>query len=79
MICNPEGRVIEIQLYDNGLDGPVPESIGNLQELKTLYLSFNKISGRIPSSLGASTPYLENVWLKANRLEGEIPATFSSF
>lgn len=75
VICNSEGSVIEIQLYDNGLDGPLPESIGNLQNLKTLYLSFNRISGAIPSTLGASTPYLENVWLKANRLEGEIPAT----
>lgn len=75
VICNEDGHVIELQLYDNGLEGPLPESLCQLKQLKTLYLSFNKISGEIPASLGASTPQLENVWLKANRLEGEIPAT----
>lgn len=43
VICDEENRVIEIQLYDNGLEGPLPESIGNLEKLKTLYLSFNNI------------------------------------
>lgn len=75
VLSDSDGHVIEIQLYDNGLEGPLPESIGDLHALKTLYLSFNKISGNIPSTLGVSTPSLENVWLKANRLEGEIPAT----
>jgi Leucine-rich repeat (LRR) protein len=71
--CDENGHPIEIQLYDNGLEGPLPESICKLSELRTLYLSFNKINGRLPSFHDCHK--LENIWLKANQLEGGIPQT----
>ena len=34
-------RVIEMNLYNNNLTGKIPESIGNLDGLKNLYLNSN--------------------------------------
>lgn len=43
VICDKNGHVTELQLYDNGLEGSLPDTLCNLTELKTLYLSFNHI------------------------------------
>ena len=34
VICDENQQVIEIQLFDNGLSGYLPESLGNLKKLK---------------------------------------------
>jgi len=44
--------VTEINLNVNNLNGSIPSSIGNLVNLKNLYLSLNQLSGSIPSSIG---------------------------
>ena len=70
VLCNDHGQVEEIQLYDNELNGPLPQTLCDLAELKTLYLSFNGISGSLATSLGECSK-LENLWLKANKLQGK--------
>ena len=67
-----EGRVTEIYLIGNGLDGEIPAELGNLTELEGLYLARNELSGSIPSELG-SLSSLNTLMLFNNELTGTIP------
>lgn len=46
------GRVVRLDLQDNGLEGQLPESIGNLTQLKYINVKQNYLSGELPSSIG---------------------------
>ena len=70
---DPAGRVTELELYDNGLTGPVPPALGNLASLRSLDLSFNALTGPIPGELG-SLVNLEWLNLVGNDLTGPIPS-----
>ncbi|XP_052177871.1 probable leucine-rich repeat receptor-like serine/threonine-protein kinase At3g14840 [Diospyros lotus] len=55
------------------LIGPLPEYLGGMENLKSLDLSFNKLSGGIPSSfvhLATGTHY---IYLTGNLLSGPVP------
>ena len=67
------GRVVELDLSENGLSGTMPPELGNLTELEWLYLHSNQLSGVIPSELGRLTN-LELLSLGDNRLRGVIPS-----
>jgi hypothetical protein len=51
-------HVTSIDLGSNNLNGNVPPEIGNLTNLKELYLDYNQLSGGIPSTL----PNLTNLY-----------------
>jgi Leucine-rich repeat (LRR) protein len=55
------------------LSGPIPESFGELKNLKELNLSSNNLKGIIPSSIG-NLSKLEALGLFENMLEGQIPS-----
>ena len=70
---NGEGRVISLELPENGLVGHLPPELGDLAELEGLGLDDNVLTGAIPPELGS----LSNLrWLSVveNKLEGRIPA-----
>ena len=46
------GRVIGLSLTGNGLAGRLPPELGDLTELRWLYLGANRLVGAIPSELG---------------------------
>ena len=72
--CNDaRDSVIELNLSGNNLFGSLPAELGNLVNLKILYLSFNKLSGPIPAELG-NLLFLEKLFLYDNQLSGAIPA-----
>ena len=66
------GRVTRLKLRDNGLSGPIPPELGDLDLLKNLDLSRNRLSGPIPPELGNSKGLIE-LDLDRNRLTGSIP------
>ncbi|MBC6476608.1 MAG: cadherin-like domain-containing protein [Hormoscilla sp. GM7CHS1pb] len=66
------GRVTEIALDDNDLSGPLPDSLGNLSNLKFLDMSYNDLTGTIPDSLG-NLSNLKTLDLDRNDLSGSIP------
>ena len=77
------GRVVELDLsgrFDSdlrewirhGLNGEIPPELGNLANLRTLYLYGNNLSGSIPSELG-NLANLSYLFLGYNDLAGSIP------
>ena len=70
---NSLGRVNDLELSWNRLNGTIPAEIGNLTFLSSLYLYVNQLSGSIPPELGnlSNLIYLE---LNSNRLSGQIPS-----
>ena len=68
-----DGRVTGLSLGDNQLSGPIPPELGNLANLRTLFLDGNQLSGSIPSELG-NLANLAELWLDGNQLSGSIPA-----
>ncbi len=71
-----EGRVTELSLPNQNLDGILPIGIGNLSALKTLDLSFNSLTGTIPASLNNLTSMTK--WrLAGNSLSGCVPYNFA--
>ncbi|MCY4529219.1 MAG: leucine-rich repeat domain-containing protein [Chloroflexi bacterium] len=70
------GRVDEVSLANNALDGVVPARMGSLSALTTLDLSSNSLTGGIPSSLGNLTN-LESLELSSNSLSGQIPESLN--
>ena len=66
------GSVSSISLRENNLSGVLPEEIGDLTRLKTLYLDYNHIAGSIPFSL-CELENLEDLHLEYNSLIGSIP------
>ncbi|TXG66672.1 hypothetical protein EZV62_007947 [Acer yangbiense] len=52
--------------------GKLPEYLGQMTTLKTLDLSFNKLSGEIPSSFSGLID-VDNIYLTGNLLTGSVP------
>ncbi|OMO92248.1 hypothetical protein CCACVL1_06900 [Corchorus capsularis] len=61
-----------LNLFDNRLEGTLPESITQSKELYELKLFNNKLSGPLPSQLGLNSP-LRSLDLSYNQFSGEIP------
>ncbi|KAK1353942.1 putative LRR receptor-like serine/threonine-protein kinase [Heracleum sosnowskyi] len=60
------------------INGPIPEHIAALSQLKTLDLSFNRLTGEIPDSLALLNDlHLQYLYLNHNSLTGEIPSWIS--
>ncbi|MDH3246541.1 MAG: hypothetical protein OEM26_18115, partial [Saprospiraceae bacterium] len=70
--CDGNGRVIDINLNNNGLTGTLPPDIGLLTELREVDLVNNTVSGSIPLEIGNLT-LLNRLDLSRNGFSGLIP------
>jgi Leucine-rich repeat (LRR) protein len=66
------GRVTQLRLQANNLNGAIPASLGNLTQLNWLELHDNGLTGAIPAQLGSLTALTE-LSLYRNSLSGSIP------
>ena len=76
-VSGTPGRIRELDLSDEELDGAIPGELGDLYELTELDLSDNSLTGDIPSELGWLYN-LEEVSLSGNTLTGCIPVALES-
>uniref|UniRef100_A0A803MZF4 Protein kinase domain-containing protein n=1 Tax=Chenopodium quinoa TaxID=63459 RepID=A0A803MZF4_CHEQI len=78
VVCNTNGRVVELHLPGVGLIGRIPNNVlGNLASLNFLSLRYNALSGNIPNDF-SSLSQLRYLYLQHNNLSGEIPAVLFS-
>lgn len=66
-----------LDLTSSSVSGPIPPSIGSLNQLNRLVLSDNSLTGIIPDSLRQLSS-LSVLNLSQNMLTGSIPSSFSS-
>ena len=67
------GRVTKLDLGDNGLRGEIPSEIGNLTQLRELWLGNNNLTGdEIPKEI-SDLKRLEILDLGVNEIRGTIP------
>ena len=66
------GRVTQLLLRENNLNGPIPAAVGNLTGLVRLDFQGNQLSRSIPGSLG-NLSNLEQLRLYDNQLSGSVP------
>lgn len=71
------GRLEELWLNGNSLNGSIPDGLGYLSRLRELYLNANELEGSIPSSFSKLTN-LEGLNVSWNRLSGGFPACLGS-
>ncbi|KAG4937394.1 hypothetical protein JHK85_052313 [Glycine max] len=60
----------------SSLVGNISPLICNLKSLVHLDLSFNNLTGMVPSCLGSSIQSLQSLVLKGNKLSGPVPQTY---
>ena len=68
------GRVIHLELYENGLSGQVPPELGNLDNLTVLHIYGNRLSGRVTQDFLSGIENLTWLSLGGNRLTGCVPS-----
>ncbi|KAI8831384.1 hypothetical protein BC829DRAFT_437832 [Chytridium lagenaria] len=71
--CDSTGRITGLGLANTQLSGVVPPELGNLSNLRLLFLYNNQLEGTIPPQLG-NLSNLQVLHLFNNQLTGAIPA-----
>ena len=72
------GHVTSIRLGNNGLSGPLPESIGDLEYVEEVVMNFNQLTGVLPDSL-TKCKNLKYLSLNNNQMEGPLPANCANW
>ncbi len=67
-----DGRVTELSLNDNNLQGTIPVELGQLNNLTKLNLSSNQLTGNLPKDL-EQLNNLAELNLSKNQISGNIP------
>jgi len=79
VICAPNSTsVVELTLDNNGLNGQMKFSIGNLRDLQRISLARNDILGRLPPTLSRCTQ-LHYLNFSDNLIDSVIPVEFGAF
>lgn len=77
VVCDPTNTtVVQLNLYVNGLDGTIPESIGDLPDLEQLDIYLNLVSN-LPKSMTKLTK-LKVLNLRSNLFAGALPNWFGN-
>ncbi|KAL6334594.1 hypothetical protein AAG906_019229 [Vitis piasezkii] len=61
-------------MENNNLSGGLPSSFQNLSSLETLDLSYNRLSGNIPTWIGAAFMGLKILNLRSTGFSGSLPS-----
>lgn len=72
VLCDMDGKVQQIVLYENGLNGTIPSELSLLSHLQHLDMTENTLGNGIPTDLGRLTA-LRELFLDTNQLHGTVP------
>ena len=75
--CDTAGNINIVAVNNEGLEGTLPTTLGQLTTLTELYLSSNAFTGSIPLQL-VGLPKIKTLDLSLNKLDGALPLPFSS-
>ncbi|KAJ7980529.1 Receptor-like kinase [Quillaja saponaria] len=75
---NEDGRVFKTNLSHMGLKGQFPRGFEHCTSLQSIDLSFNQLSGTIPSDISRRLPYITSLDLSNNNFSGEIPTDIAN-
>lgn len=72
-----DGRVRQLNLSNNRLNGRLPQDVGMLTELRRLELPGNHLHGYVPDAIGdlAALTHLDLRW---NSLDGHLPPSLAN-
>ncbi|CAB9507483.1 Leucine rich repeat N-terminal domain [Seminavis robusta] len=70
--CDTEKNITRLQLWDNGLNGPLPTELASLPALEDIDLKGNQLTGTVPSTYGSFLS-LSSLLITHNQLSGSIP------
>ncbi|CAL2240759.1 unnamed protein product [Prunus armeniaca] len=76
-IANLSSSLFLFHVSTNKITGSIPNAIGNLHNLESVWMSENRFSGHIPLDIGK----LQNLYeidIASNSLSGNIPSTFGN-
>ena len=65
----------ELYLSNCDMTGPLPSDFSGLSNLEILHLNHNYFTGVIPSSIGQALPFIKELNLAGNELQGPIPSS----
>eukprot|EP00658_Telonema_sp_P-2_P058929 TRINITY_DN4753_c0_g1_i1.p1 TRINITY_DN4753_c0_g1~~TRINITY_DN4753_c0_g1_i1.p1 ORF type:complete len:239 (+),score=40.66 TRINITY_DN4753_c0_g1_i1:214-930(+) len=68
-------HIRSFSLYDNLLEGTIPEALSALSHVEYFALSTNKLSGTLPATLTANFSYVKYFDLRYNLISGSIPTS----
>ena len=71
------GRVTQINLASNNLNGNIPALTG-LTMMSMLTVNNNNINGNLPTAWTTTLPAIKNINLRYNQLTGSLPSSWSS-
>ncbi|KAJ4840426.1 hypothetical protein Tsubulata_009267 [Turnera subulata] len=80
LACSNSGgssTIIKLNVSSRQLHGPIPSSIFELTNLKTLDLSHNELTGFLPDNF-TSLPLLTTLYFGCNHLSKDLPTGFNS-
>jgi Leucine rich repeat len=66
------GAIMDVNLFDDNLNGSIPEELGHLRKLQSLDLGKNNLVGAVPTTLGQLAD-LRSLTLQGNHFSGLLP------
>jgi len=69
-----ESQARDDTTMEQGVGGPIPESIGGMTSLRWMRLHDNRLSGKIPESMSNTARFLQQMTMDENELEGNLYA-----
>ena len=72
------GRVVSINLGNRDISGTLAPELGDLSNLRNLFLNDNNLSGSIPESLGNLPNFTGLITFSRNNLSGSIPSSLGN-
>ncbi|KAM7481656.1 hypothetical protein LguiB_006239 [Lonicera macranthoides] len=76
-LFNFSSTLVDIEMFDNPLEGSIPDGFGNMMSLESLNLAYGSLEGEIPKAF-SNLSCLRSLFLFENNLTGQLPDLFQT-